>query len=183
MTRQSTFKGCLRILLAATMGVFLFQGGARANSPHFISASDALSTTDPGDLVVSWKEAGLGDTPVPYTASADGTATYACINGGGNHPSASNKETVNGPVTASGTFGPTTNGQVTASLTVEEPSPGSFSCPGGQTFVLASVSYANVSITDTFNDVTESNLGDVSKTFCDLNTLTKATVSNCAPAP
>jgi hypothetical protein len=43
------------------------------------------------------KEAGLGDNQlVDYVASADASATYACINGGGKHPQAQNKETVNG---------------------------------------------------------------------------------------
>src|SRR5438874_9376999 len=78
-----------------------------AQSPHFLSASDSIISTvaDGGDLVVSWKEAGLGnDVTITYTATANATASYACINGGGNHPSASNKETVNGPVSASGSF-------------------------------------------------------------------------------
>jgi hypothetical protein len=154
---------------------------ASAQSPHFISASDALSTTDPGDLLVSWKEAGLGnDAIIHYVASADSTATYACINGGGNHPQASNKETVNGPVTASGTFPSGKNGSIPGTLTVEEPNAGSFSCPGGQSLVLASVSFTNVSICDTTNNpnVCE-NLVDQSQTFCDINNLTKATVKNC----
>ena len=155
---------------------------AFAQSPHFISASDALSTTENlGDLVVSFKEAGLGNNAlIDYTAAADGTATYACINGGGNHPSASNKETVSGPVSANGQFSSGKNGTISQSLTVEEPGPGSFSCPGGQTFVLADVSFSNVSITDTTNGATESNLGNLSRVFCDINNLTKATIKNCA---
>jgi len=155
---------------------------AQAQSPHFISASDALSSTENlGDLVVSFKEAGLGNNAlIDYTAAADGTATYACINGGGNHPSASNKETVSGPVSANGQFSSGKNGTISQSLTIEEPGPGSFSCPSGQTFVLADVSFKNVSITDTTNGITESNLGDLSKVFCDINNLTKATIKNCA---
>ena len=155
---------------------------AWAQNPHFISASDALSTTENlGDIVVSFKESGVGNNAlIDYTAAADGSATYACINGGGNHPSASNKVTVNGPVSASGQFPSGKNGTISQSLTIEEPTPGSFSCPGGQTFVLADVSFKNVSITDTTNGVAESNLGDLSKVFCDINNLTKATIKNCA---
>jgi hypothetical protein len=49
-------------------------GSAFAQSPHFLSA----------------KEAGLGNNAlIAYTVSADATATYACINGGGNHPTPS----------------------------------------------------------------------------------------------
>jgi hypothetical protein len=158
----------------------LSAGIAWAQSPHFITATDALSTgSDPDDLIVSWKEAGLGnDVLISYTASASATATYACINNGGNHPQASNKETVTSPVTASGTFSSGKNGTISQSLTAEEPSPGNFSCPGGQSLVLASVSYTGVQITDTTDGVSES-LPDVSNTFCDINNLTKATVKNC----
>src|SRR6516165_11373247 len=134
LTRNLSF-----IALAAF--VLMLPAVASAQSPHFISATAAITTTgtDAGDLVVSWKEAGLGNNVLlNYTAGADGTATYACINNGGNHPQASNKETVSGPVSASGSFASGMNGQITASLTVEEPSPGSFTCPGGQSFVLAS---------------------------------------------
>ena len=161
--------------------VLVLPAVASAQNPHFISASDA--TDNVGDLVVSWKEAGLGNNVlVNYTAGADGTATYACINNGGNHPQASNKETVSGPVSASGSFASGMNGQITASLTVEEPSPGSFTCPGGQSFVLASVSYSGIAISDNTNGKSET-LPDASHTFCDINNLTKATVKNCAPAP
>ena len=170
----------LLFIVVMSVGVVL------ASSPHFISASDALfavaggSNVDAGDLVVSFKEAGLGNNQnIAYTAAANGSAVYACINGGGNHPSASNKVTVNGPVSASGEFSSGQNGSISQSLTIEEPSPGTFSCPGGQTFVLASVSYTGVSITDTTNGVAESNLGDKTVTFCDIDNLTKATIKNC----
>jgi hypothetical protein len=172
--------------LMATVAVTAIAGVAYADSPHFVSASDSIITTAPdgvtnlGDLVVSWKEAGLGDNMlVAYTAAADGSATSACINKGGNHPSASNKETVNGPVSASGSFSSGKNGQITQSLTVEEPSPGSFSCPSGQSFVLASVSYTMVSISDNTNRQSEA-LPNQSVVFCDITNLTKATVKNCA---
>jgi hypothetical protein len=43
---------------------------------------------------VSWHEAGLGDNQnIDYRASADVSAVYTCLNGGGNHPKAANKET------------------------------------------------------------------------------------------
>src|SRR5205085_8780543 len=130
------------------------------------------TVADGGDLVVSWKEAGLGnDVTITYTATANATASYACINGGGNHPSASNKETVNGPVSASGSFLSGKNGSITASLTGEEPGAGNFSCPSGQSMVLAGVSYTNVLLTDTING-TYVPLPDVSVIFCDVDNLT-----------
>ena len=126
---------------------------ALAVSPHFISASATLSGTN---LVVNFKEAGLGTNQlINYTASADATATYVCVNRGGANPSASNKTTVSGPVTASGTFSSGKNGNVVASLTLMPPSAGSFSCPSGQTLAIAQVTYTNVAITDTTNAITE----------------------------
>jgi hypothetical protein len=71
-----------------------------------------------------------------------------------------NKTTVSGPVSASGTFNSGKNGNVTASLTVSPP-PSDISCPNGQTLKLASVSYTNVVLTDTTNQVSVS-LGDFS---------------------
>jgi hypothetical protein len=171
-----------RTLIAAAFVITLAivpVGRAWAQSPHFIIARDALSSTDAEDLFESFKEAGLGnDVTINYTASANGTATYACINGGGSHPQASNKETVNGPVSASGSFNSGKNGTISASLTVEEPSAGSFSCPNGQSLVLGSVSYTDVQICDTVDNMCV-NLPNVSRTFCDVDNLTKATVNSC----
>ena len=153
--------------LAVVVGllVALTASAAFAESPHFISAS-ASGPDASGNLTVSFKEAGLGNNQViTYVASANATATYACVNGGGNHPKATNKETVSGPVSASGTFSSGKNGSISQSLTLAPPSAGSFSCPSGQTLVLASVSYTSVTITDTTNTVTESISGTFSRTF------------------
>ena len=95
--------------------------------------------------------------------TADATATYACINGGGNHPKAANKETINGDVSGGGSF-QSKNGRVRASITAGPLSAGSFSCPGGQRLVLASVSYSNIVLTDTTNGVSV-NLADQSRTL------------------
>lgn len=50
------------------------------------------------------QEAGLGNTvsTEAITLSGTATATYACINGGGKHPSAANKETVTAPISTVG---------------------------------------------------------------------------------
>jgi len=140
---------------------------AFAASPHFINASAAFAGSGP-NLTVSFKEAGLGDNLlITYVASADGTAVYACINGGGNHPKATNKETVSGPVSATGTFSSGKNGTISQSLTLHPPSAGAFSCPSGQRLVIAFVSYSNVAITDTTNGITEAIPGTFSRCFVD----------------
>jgi len=124
---------------------------AFADSPHFISASASVDTA--GNLVATFKEAGLGTTvkTETITLSADASATYACINGGGNHPKATNKETKSGPVSGSGKF-PVRNGQTTGSISVGPPGPGDFSCPSGQKLVLVLVSYTNVTLTGLAGD-------------------------------
>jgi hypothetical protein len=66
-------------------------------------------------------------------------------------------------VTAAGSF-ESKNGRVIASLSGGPISAGSFTCPGGQRLVLASISYFNIVLTDTTNG-TVANLGDVSRTF------------------
>jgi hypothetical protein len=146
----------LRLIVAATAALVVMLGMAAvalAQSPHFIRASANLNNN--GTLTVSWKEAGLGDNQnISYVASADATATYVCVNRGGANPSAQNKTTVAGPVSAEGTFSSGKNGQITASLTLSPP-PSDISCPPGQTLQLAEVSYTNVAITDTTNGITE----------------------------
>jgi hypothetical protein len=131
---------------------------AFAVNPHFVSAS--ASVNPDGSLTVSFKEAGLGDNQlIDYRATADASATYVCVNNGGGHPSATNKTTVSGPVSKTGTFNSGKNGNITASLTLSPPpapAPGDFSCPSGQTLQLAKVSYTNVAITDTTNGITAS---------------------------
>jgi hypothetical protein len=145
------FKSCLIAACASMLGT----GIALATSPHFINATDSIDSVT-GDLTCSWKEAGLGNNQnIDYKCEAQGSATYVCVNHGGANPSASNKTTVGGPVSATGTFNSGRNGQITASLTVHPPSAGSFSCPSGQSMELAQVSYTDVFLTDLTNSISQ----------------------------
>jgi hypothetical protein len=144
----------------ATLG-FLAQAASATSGAHFFFANSSVN--DGGGLVVSFDEAGVGQQQVNYTLTADASATYACLNGGGNHPKASNKESVQGSVSGGATFTPQ-NGRVTGSLTTGPLTDPSFTCPSGQTRVLACVSYSNIVLTDTTNHVT-ANPADVSRTF------------------
>jgi hypothetical protein len=123
------------MLLGAMLAMALVAAApALAVSPHFISASGALNTN--GSLTVNFKEAGLGTNQnIKYTLSAQ------------------NKTTVAGPVSASGTVNSGKNGNVTSSLTVSPP-PSDISCPKGQTLQLAEVSYTNLVLKDTTNNIT-----------------------------
>ena len=144
----------LLVLICAPLALLLAVATpATAVSPHFVSAGAEISGTN---LIVSFKEAGLGTNQlITYVASADASVTYVCVNRGGANPSAANKTTVSGPVNATGTFNSGKNGQVTASLTLNPPGPGSFSCPTGQSREIAQVTYTNVQVTDTTNGITE----------------------------
>jgi hypothetical protein len=59
---------------------------AWAGSPHFVSNTVTATRTD-DSLIVSGKEAGLGDEAQVHIVV---TATAECINGGGKHPKAVN---------------------------------------------------------------------------------------------
>lgn len=129
---------------------------------HFQSVSGSIDGI--GALVVKFTEAGLGNADVTYTLTATGSATWGCINGGGKHPKAANKETFSSSVATGGTF-QAKNGRVTATLSagpVPAPAPGDWSCPAGQTAVLFSLAYAGIVLTDTTNGVTAS-VADVSR--------------------
>lgn len=65
---------------------------ALADNPHFISEGTASINSSGAYVVSNFKEAGLGSTTTTeaITLSATATATYACVNGGGNHPKATN---------------------------------------------------------------------------------------------
>jgi hypothetical protein len=113
------------------VGVLAVVPAAQADSPHFIKASATIN--DSGQLVCSFKEAGLGNTltTANVSCSADATAVYQCFNNGGNHPKAGNKETVGGPVSNGGAF-PVRNGQTTGSITVAHPGPVTSPVPTGR---------------------------------------------------
>jgi hypothetical protein len=123
---------------------------ALADAPKFHAV--ASSVNNAGALVATFDERGLGNDNIDYTLTADATALYACINGGGKHPQASNKETINAEVTGGASFEPK-SGRVAASIPAGPPSAGDFTCPNGQRLVLASVSYTNGVLTDTTNGV------------------------------
>jgi hypothetical protein len=151
------------VAMAALVGaVAAISTIAFAANPHFIQAS-ASGPDAAGNLSVNFKIAGLGDNEtITVTASANATAVYACQNNGGNFPSDPKKQTVSGPVSASGDFTSGQNGQITGSLTVSPPA-STLTCPGGQRVVLASVSYTNVAVSG--GGDTESIPGTFSRTF------------------
>lgn len=146
------------LIAALSFGVY---AAFATEGAHFMSSSSSVN--DGGGLVVNWDEAGVGNGDIDYTLAADATAVYACINNGGRHPKASNKQAFEGAVSAGGSF-QSRNGRVRASLTAGPLTAPQFTCPTGQTRVLAHVSYTNIVLTDTTNNVTEA-LDDASRCF------------------
>lgn len=119
--------------------------------PHFVRGPNASLNSSNANVTVTWKESGLGDTvTVDYEASADGRARYQCVNRGGNCPAASNKQSVQGPVFASGSFASGKNGTITGSLTFEPPA-GTLNCPGGQVLKMVSASFTGIALEDVTN--------------------------------
>jgi hypothetical protein len=147
-------------LLAAILALGLSAQAAMAASPHFLRASARLA----GDnLEVSFKEAGLGKNQlISYTASADFSRTDSCVNNGKKVPSDPKKTDISEFVDEEGTFSSGKNGSITGTLTLEAPGT-TLECPPGQRATLISLTYSNVSISDTTNGETESIPGTFSK--------------------
>ena len=152
-------------LLAAALSVTALAFAAPAlAAPHFQSASSSVNAS--GALVVNFDERGLGNDNVTYSLTADATALYACINRGGKNPSAANKQSFEGQVAGGGSF-EVKNGRVVASLTAGPLLAPQFTCPSGQNRVLAAVTYTNIVLTDTTNNVSTT-VPDASRTFFDV---------------
>jgi hypothetical protein len=118
---------------------------AFAQSPHFIGTPSCTKSTTSG-LTCSGKAAGLGNEPANVFLTADSvTATYECVNKGGNVAPGQ-------PVVTQNVQGPTEtitphNGQITFSATLPVPTPPSAAteCPNGNWRVrLTSLTYTNV---------------------------------------
>jgi hypothetical protein len=157
----------LRTIVVATAALVVMlamAAVAAAAAPKFHAADSAVNND--GALVVSWDERGLGNDNVDYTLTADATALYACLNKGGNHPQAANKEQFEGQVSTGGSF-EVKNGRVVASLTTGPLQAPQFTCPSGQRRVLAAVTYTNIILTDTTNNVSTT-VPDASRIFFDV---------------
>jgi hypothetical protein len=134
-----------RLLLAAVLALATAAVAvpvAWAGSPHFVSNTVTATRTD-NSLTVSGKEAGLGDES---QVDIKVTATAVCINPGGKHPKAENKQSVS----AEGQF-PVQNGKAEFSLTLTATFQPDCSPP-------MTVEFRNVTVTDLTNNISR-NLG------------------------
>jgi hypothetical protein len=111
---------------------------ALAGNPHFVGQISIERNGN--DLTVSGKEAGLGNETQVHI---EVTAEAQCINPGGNHPQADNKETFS----AEGDF-PVQNGKANFELTLEAAFQPDCSPP-------MTVVWTNVVVSDTEHGVTK----------------------------
>jgi hypothetical protein len=131
-----------RLLLPAALAIATAAVAAPvawAGSPHFVDSTVTVTRAG-SSLSVTGKEAGLGDEAQIHVVV---TATAECINGGGNHPQAANKETV----TAAGDF-PVQNGHADFSLTATA----TFQPPCSPPMT---VRFSDVTVTDETNGISE----------------------------
>lgn len=153
------------IVLFFMMGFGVAIMTVMAISAHFINAYIILDSD--GQLIVTWKESGLGDNQlVGYLASADAEGYYVCLNRGDNRPLDQNKRSFTEPVSSMGSFS-SKNGLIKASPLIAPPQPSpSLNCGSGQIEVLACVTYSGIILKDTTNGISADFIPDsVSKVF------------------
>jgi hypothetical protein len=137
------------LAIAVALGALLVIApvAVAAGNAHFIKSQTTASLSG-SSLQVNFKEAGLASGSVEtVTLSASQFVTYECVNGGGKNPSASNKHSFVTTTSVSGTFTADKNGNIVGSLTLAV-APDTSSCPPGQTDTLVSVTYSNITLTD-----------------------------------
>ena len=134
----------IAVLLAMLMLV-LSVSAAFAESPHFIGTPTCTKSLSTG-LTCSGKAAGLGNAPsAAFLTASSVTATYECVNHGGNVAPGQ-------PVVTQNVVGPTQtitphNGQITFSVGIPPPTPPSAAteCPNGNwTVRITSLTFSNV---------------------------------------
>jgi hypothetical protein len=143
-------KHLVGVTAAVAVALAIAPGALAGGSAHFIKSATSASLSGQ-NLVCQFKEAGLssGSTET-VSCDANELVTYECVNGGGKNPSASNKRAISSSASRSGSFPVDQNGNLTGSLTLAPKSAADlgFSCPGGQTVTLVSVSYSDVQVVD-----------------------------------
>jgi hypothetical protein len=130
-------------LLALSVALLCAAGTVWAGSAHFVGDVIVVENDD-GTLTASGKEAGLGNLDQVHIVV---TADALCINNGGKHPKAVNKEGVSG----GGDF-PVQNGKADFSVTTE---PVTFQPPCDPPMTLE---FRNISVCDTTNGICKTNL-------------------------
>lgn len=146
------------VILAALSAVSL------AASPHFIKGPTA-SLDSSGNYVVSFKEAGLGSTPITYSLTAQNAVfTFQCFNPANNAPQGDPNGVSFSNLATFQTITPR-NGQITGSVSLA-PEQGTASCQGrAMKLCLTAVSYSGVVFTEVTTPLGPFNLPSLQTTF------------------
>ena len=135
----------LGIVLVAAFVCFTATA-AIAQNPHFVNSGASVQSD--GTLLMTWKEAGLGNQVITYKGTAIAQAVYGCVIPGQNPPKASNKVTVTAAVSAASAFTASRNGAINGSMVLVPPQPGALTCATGEVIMLGSVTYDKVDLWD-----------------------------------
>jgi hypothetical protein len=134
----------LSILTCTMIALGFMATTVRADSAHYIKGPTASLSGN--DYCVSFKEAGLGSTPVTYTITSDATFTWQCFTRSNNTPQGS-PNSVSFPHDTNTITVQPHNGQITGELCLTPE--GSGNCQGhGLVSRLIGVCYTNVTFTD-----------------------------------
>ena len=124
--------------------------GASAATAKATAAAPTATSGDPRVLIDNIVVAGVKEG-VTTTLTAPFEAVYVCVNGGNNVPSAANKTTFVGELSASADFPAARNGRATGSLltgalpsSTDVAAASGFSCPSGQRLEFDRVIFAGL---------------------------------------
>jgi len=138
------------IILSCTMiALSSFMATTGWAGPHFVKGPTASLDTNTGEYCVSFKESGLGSTPVTYTlAAGTGTLfTYQCFTKSNNTPQGS-PNSVSGSGDSTSTTITPHNGTVSATICLIPEQDGASCQGGGLVLRLVGTDYDNVTFTD-----------------------------------
>jgi hypothetical protein len=132
--------------------LLLGSGLAWSDSAHFITATGVINPD--GSYTARWKEAGLANCPpsgeCTYDLTATATFIWQCFNNGNNMPQGGPQQVGPLPFFTTGSFPPSHNGNITASLTLTPDVDGAHCQGGGLKLCLVQASYSTpVVLTDT----------------------------------
>jgi len=132
---------CTMIALTGFMAITVL-----AQNAHFMSCSSDVNSN--GSLAVRFRIAGLGNgASATITATTTATSTWGCLNGGQQCPNAANKFTTSQQISGDLTVTAGHNGSASGTITLAPARPANF-CPNGQRMVLISVTYGDVTLTN-----------------------------------
>jgi hypothetical protein len=142
--------GCNDVSRGPTSPPNFARGNPGSGAATFDYANASLNNASA--LVAAWKQHGVGNNDISYQLTVASTEfEWGCFNGGGKHPSATNKEASSAPLVFEFTREPR-NGVVESTFTTPLPASPDF-CPPGQRVRLISAQYHGIVFLDLTNGI------------------------------